>query len=173
MIAIVFFNWVLILNTCIKFSQPHSVNLKHPYYISITELEHNSKEKQLEISCKIFTNDLENVLRQNTKSYVDILHPKNKGLTSKIIREYLSNHLQVSIDGRKYKMEYLGYEIEEEAVWSYLQIKNIQVIKEIRIQNTILFDYKKEQINMMHVNINGIRKSTKLNYPDSFTSFVF
>jgi hypothetical protein len=29
----------------------------HPFFISVTEINHNSGDKNLEISCKIFTDD--------------------------------------------------------------------------------------------------------------------
>ncbi|MEI8059397.1 MAG: DUF6702 family protein, partial [Ferruginibacter sp.] len=32
----------------------------HPLFVSVTEIEHNAKDKTLEISCKIFTDDFEN-----------------------------------------------------------------------------------------------------------------
>ncbi|GAC1380419.1 MAG: hypothetical protein NVSMB45_03680 [Ginsengibacter sp.] len=134
---------------------------------------HNKTEKSVEISCKIFTNDLETILRKKTKGYVDILHPKNKTATEKIISDYIASHLQINIDGKLFSMEYLGYEIEDEATWSYLQIKNVPVVKKITINNVILYDYKKEQINMMHVSVNGERKSTKVTNPESLVSFNF
>ena len=43
----------------------------HPIYVSVTEIEHNAKDNTLEISCKIFTGDLEAVLRKNNKIKVD------------------------------------------------------------------------------------------------------
>lgn len=146
---------------------------KHPYYVSVTELMHNKAEKTIEISCKIFTNDLETILRQNTKGYVDILHPKDKAATEKLIRDYIAKHLTINIDGKILQPEYLGYEIEEEATWSYLQIKNVPAVKKITLNNSILYDYKKEEINMMHVSVNGERKSTKVTNPESLASFEF
>ena len=152
-------------------SYGHKTFLKHPYYVSVTEINHNSKEKLIEISSKIFTNDLETLLRSKTKSYIDVIHPKDKAATSKIISTYLLQHLEIIIDGKKYIPEYLGYEIEDEALWSYLQIRGISSVKKIQINNTILYDYKKEQINMMHVSANGLRRSSKLNFPETMANF--
>ena len=41
------------------------------------------------------------------------------------------------------------------------------------VNNTLLHDFINEQINILHVTVNGNRKSTKLNYPDSKASFSF
>ncbi len=154
---------------------PHYNHLmkKHPYYVSVTELNHNAKDQTIEISCKIFTNDLETLLRAKSKSYIDIVHPKDKAATSKLVNNYIAQHLQIIIDNKPYPMEYLGYEIEDEAVWSYLQIKNISSVKKIQISNTILYDYKKEQINLMHVSVKGDRRSTKLSNPETSATLEF
>jgi hypothetical protein len=53
--------------TCILFfsqsflSTPKST--KHPIFVTVTEIEQNIKEKSVEISCKIFTDDFEKALR--------------------------------------------------------------------------------------------------------------
>ena len=39
----------------------------HPIFVSVTEIEHNAKDKTLEISCKIFTDDFEKTLRLTYK----------------------------------------------------------------------------------------------------------
>ena len=35
---------------------------RHPFYVSVTEIQENTKDKILEIACKIFTYDFENDL---------------------------------------------------------------------------------------------------------------
>lgn len=45
----------------------------HPFYVSVTEVAHNPKTKNLEISCKIFFNDLETALEKQSNSQLDIL----------------------------------------------------------------------------------------------------
>lgn len=168
-------NWVLLFSTTFLYSGKllNSYSGKHPYYVSVTEVNHNAKDKIVEISCKIFTTDLETLLRQKTNSYVDILHPKDKVAMGKMIFEYIGKHLEINLDGKTYQMEYLGYEIEEEGVWSYLQIKNIPIVRKVKITDTILYDYKNEQINMMHVSVNGERKSSKVTRPETTAFFEF
>ena len=57
----------------------------HPFYLSITEMKYNDKSKSLEISCKMFTGDLEDALKKTTNKSVDLIHPKNKPETEKIL----------------------------------------------------------------------------------------
>lgn len=149
-------------------------NTHHPIYVSVTEIEHNAKDKALEISCKIFTDDFEKTLRQqNNNVYVDLIRPKDKQLMDKLVSDYVTRHLLLKADGKPLALQYLGYEQEEEGIVSYFQVNNIPSVKKLDVTDNILFEYKKEQISIIHTTVNGNRKSTKLNNPEEKTSFEF
>ena len=71
--ASILFKWLLLGGLALNPS-----TIYHPIYVSVTEIEHNAKDKTLEISCKIFTDDFEKTLSQAYKTYVDLLKPKDK-----------------------------------------------------------------------------------------------
>ncbi|MGF0248662.1 DUF6702 family protein, partial [Rhodococcus erythropolis] len=87
------------------------------FYVSVTEFNHNQKEKTLEISCKMFAEDFENTLKSGTKTNVDITHPKDPKLVEKLVFEYIQKHLQLKVNGRPVIFQFIGYEKEEESVW--------------------------------------------------------
>ncbi len=145
----------------------------HPIYVSVTEIEHNPKEKTLEVSCKIFTNDLENILRKQSTQHVDLINPSNKDLVNQLIRQYVQAHLKIWLSGRQQNLQYIGYEISEEGVLCYFQVDNVPTFKSITIQDNILYEYKSEQISLLHVIVDGNRKSTKLNNPEDMVTLNF
>ncbi len=145
----------------------------HPYFVTVTEIQHNPKEKTLEISCKIFTDDFEKTLRSNYNTNVDLLNSKDKSKMDKLVAGYIKKHLQIIVNGRLLLLQFAGYENEEEAIWCYFQVKNIAAVKKIDVKDDLLFEYKKEQINLLHITVNGKRKSTKLDNPESKASFVW
>src|ERR1700737_4709264 len=69
------------------------VRAAHPLYITVTEINHNAKDKILEVSCKIFTNDLEAVLEKGAKTKVDLSSSTEKRTNDKLIDEYIEKHL--------------------------------------------------------------------------------
>jgi hypothetical protein len=145
----------------------------HPIFMSITEIEHNAKEKTLEISCKIFTDDFEKTLRQVYKTPVDLINPKDKAATNKMVSDYVQQHFLLVINGKKVLLQFIGYEQQEEGILSYYQVNNIASVSKMDITNNILYEYKKEQIGIMHVTVDGNRKSTRLNNPEEKASFEF
>jgi hypothetical protein len=149
------------------------VSLMHPFFVSVIEINHNTKEATVEISVRIFTEDLEKTLQQNNKGKVDMLNPPDKALLDKQIGDYLTQKLKLRIDGKPVAMHYLGHEIQKESVWSYLEIPNIKSMKQLGISCTLLYDFEKMQSNIFHVKNMGEDKSYKLDYPQDQTTFNF
>ena len=147
--------------------------VSHPIFMSVTEIEHNAKDKTLEISCKIFTDDFEKTLRQAYKTTIDLINPKDKAVTSKLVSDYVQKHFMLSVDGKKVELQFLGYEQQEEGTLSYFQVNNISNVKKIDIISNILYEFKKEQIGIIHTTVAGNRKSTRLNNPSDKCSFEF
>jgi hypothetical protein len=147
---------------------------KHPIYMSVTEIEHNAKDKTLEISCKIFTDDFEKTLRQNYSGIIiDLINPKDKAAMNKLVSDYVQKHLSVKVDGKAVTLQFLGYEQQEEGINSYYQVNNIAAVKKIDITDNILYEYKDQQISIIHVIVNGNRKSTRLINPEDKVSLEF
>lgn len=146
---------------------------RHPIFVSVTEIEHNAKDKTLEISCKIFTDDFEKTLRAAYKTHVDLLDPKVKPAMDKLVNDYVQKHLKIAANGSPVTMKYLGYEQIEEGIYSYYQVDNIASLKKLDITDNVLYEYKDQQISLIHVTVNGKRQSTKLNNPEEKTSFEF
>ncbi|MEX1202423.1 MAG: DUF6702 family protein [Ferruginibacter sp.] len=161
--------WLAALFICIFFTNAWV----HPIYVSVTEIEHNAAEKTLEVSCKIFTDDFEKVLRTEYKTPVDLINPKNKAAMDKLVNAYVQQHLKLTIDGKAISMKYLGYEIIEEGVYSYYEATGITQVKNISIFNNLLYKHTIEQMGLMHVTVGGNRKSTKLNNPESIAILNF
>lgn len=143
----------------------------HPFYVSVTEFNHNPKDKIVEVSCKMFADDLERTLKTQYKTNIDILHPREVTQVEKYISDYLQKHLQVKINGKLAAFQFIGYESEQEAVWGYLQINNVSTLKKLEITNNILYEVYTTQASIMHASAGGVHKSTRLIFPDTQASF--
>lgn len=147
----------------------------HPFHVSTTEINHNAKDKTLEISCRIFTDDFESILEKNYKTKVDLTHPPkgDKEAMDKLVSDYIKKHLQLKADNKAVSLSYLGFEIDHDAVYVYLQAENIASIKKIETDNSILHDLYTDQMSIIHVIVGGNRQSIKLDYPETQASFSF
>ena len=145
----------------------------HPFYVSVTEINHNAENHTLEISCKMFAEDLEEILKTNYQAQVSLGTAKDKARLDQLIPDYINKHLSVNVDGKPVKLAYIGFEKDKESAYCYLQVDDVNAIKKINISNTILYDFNDGEINIMHVVVGGKRQSTKLSYPDKQAAFSF
>lgn len=145
----------------------------HPFYVSVTELEQNEKDNIMEVSIRIFTDDFENTLKMSHPGKIDLLHPTDKNMTDKLIKDYIVNHLKISFDGKPQILQYVGYEQNEEAVECYFQINQPKIANKVTVSNNALFEYKSEQINIVHVTVKGKRKSSQLVKNNFIRDFTF
>jgi hypothetical protein len=145
----------------------------HPIHVSVTEINHNATDKTLEISCKLFTDDFEKVLAQIYKTKVDLINPQDRAAMEKLVNDFIQKHLVLKIDDRPVTLSYLGYEKDNDAVYSYFQVENISSVKKVNITNNILHEMFTDQINLMHIVVDGKRKSVKLDYPEKEAALNF
>ena len=152
---------------------PFGENSHHPIFVSVTEIEHNAKEKTLEISCKIFTDDFEKALRSFYKTHVDLLDEKIKPAMDKLVNDYVQKHMKILVDGKLAGLQFIGFEKIEEGIYSYYQVDNIAFPKKIEVTDNVLLEYNAQQMNLVHVTVGGERKSGKLNSSENKLTVYF
>ena len=145
----------------------------HPLHVSVTEINHNATDKTLEISCKLFTDDFEKVLSQNYKTKIDLINPLDRSAMEKLVNDFIQKHLSIKTDSKPLQLVYLGYEKDNDAIYSYFQVDNIGAVKKMEITNNILHELFTDQINLMHIIVGGKRKSMKLDYPETKATVSF
>lgn len=149
------------------------MSFKHPFYLGVVDLKYNTKEKNIQGSVKLFSNDFEAALKKIYKQPVDLINSKDKDETEKIIADYILKHFLLKVNGQPKSFTVIGFEKEEEAIFTYIEFKNCALPKTIDIETTLLYDYLKEQMNIVHFECNGIKKSVKVNNPDKKIVFAF
>lgn len=145
----------------------------HPVYVSVTNIDFNEREKSLEITCRVFTNDYERVLRKSYKGKVDLLGNSNKASMDSLIQAYMNSHLSLTVNGKMVPLQYIGFEQDEDAILNYLEVTGIENITEIKVNNTVLYDLWEKQQSLIHVTVKGSRKSTRLINPTGTAVFYF
>lgn len=145
----------------------------HPFYVAVTEVAQNTAEGSLEVSCKFFADDFEETLQKAFKTPLDINSEKEKQRFNQMIPVYVKKHLSFITDGKPLTLQYVGYEKEKESVYCYFEVVKAPAVKQLQVINTLLHDFRNEQINIIHVMLNGKRQSTKLDYPADKAVFQF
>jgi hypothetical protein len=145
----------------------------HPFYVSVIDINHNTKESAVEVSIRIFTPDLEQTLQKYSTAKIDIANSKDQALLDQQISNYIKQKIQLKINGQPAAMNYVGHEIQMESVWVYAEVPKVTTLKKLDVTCNLLYDFKDLQSNIFHVKASGKEQSFKLDYPKTTTSFDF
>jgi len=160
-----YFLIILILLTLNVFS--------HPFYVSITAIDYHADKNRVEVSCRIFHDDLERALKKNSTQKINIIKPTNKILIDSAISQYVQKNMSIQINGLDKQMKYIGYEIQQDVAWCYFEIPQKQPIETLTITNELLYELFNNQSNIIHITVNKTRKSTKVDNPKKTAFFKF
>jgi len=146
--------------------------LAHPFHVSVCDIEFNQKNGSLEISQRIFLDDLEEALRKTSGwANLDVMNPTDKKRFDAMMKDYLLKNLVVVANGTKQKLSYLGHEVEADALWCYIEVTSVNNLESIEVTNSVLLETFDDQINIVHIKREGKLRSLKL-YKDNATGDI-
>ncbi|MEQ8477031.1 DUF6702 family protein [Fulvivirga sp.] len=135
----------------------------HPIHITVTDINFDQERSALEIVSKVFLDDLESEIRSLKKEeYLDITKPGEKRTTDDLLRPYIKERFKVMVNGKEVECVYLGHEVETEAIYLYLEVEKVKKFKSISVENTVLLNFFDDQVNMVHVKVDGKLRSMKI-----------
>ncbi|MFW5726684.1 MAG: DUF6702 family protein [bacterium] len=139
----------------------------HPFHVSVMNIDHAADENSLQITLKLFADDLEEALnnpqfRAADEAFIDVLNPKDQQRLNSFVEEYLQKHLTIEVNGKKVKPNFLGKEMEGMAMWTYLEVPEVSSVASIKVRNSLLTEIFDDQINLVHVKYQNTTKSMKL-----------
>lgn len=161
MLKFAFLYFIILLN--INPLDASGTNPCHDYYLSLCEMDYNEKSNSLEISIRVFNDDLEKAVFNFNKGQIYDVYGKPTDESTNKIKEYLFSKFSVRFDNRAASTpEFVGWETQEGAIWSYLEIKNAGNFKSITVRNSLLMEIFERQKNLIYLKKNNTEKSVIL-----------
>ena len=138
----------------------------HKFYVSIYQVNFNQKKQMLEITSRIFMDDLNDILKSkyNQKTHIGETNETPDDIV--LMKKYILGNFFVKINGQQKSINYLSKELEGNVVVCYYNVKEISKIKTFEIQNTALFDFNSDQQNIIQTTLYGKKQSLLLT-PDN------
>ena len=148
--------------TWFMFYGPPSIVL-HAIHVSVSEINYSEKDKALQITSRIFIDDLELAIRARLNNpELDILHPDKGQTTDQLVSAYLADHLKFKLDNKLVKIRYIAHEIEDVAIICYIEIEGVKKFKTLEILNNVIQEIHNDQSNLVHITYKGPVKSYRL-----------
>lgn len=141
---------------------------KHPYHVGSVEINYNQKSKTFEITGRFFLDDLENGLNNKYSKSLHFNDPKFKTQLNDALKNYSAEYFKLKANNKFLNVNYVGYEEDHESVNVYLESEKIDNPKKVEAAVSFLYNLFDDQINIVHIIVNGNRKSKKLTYPNRY-----
>lgn len=146
----------------------------HDFHVSVVNVEFDKTEQALEISQRIFIDDLEKVLADASDTTTfDIIVDFEKDIVKNSIENYVLNHMQISVNGKVALLDYLGAKIDGDVIVAFIESPNIKKMKSITVTNTVFMESFVDQINLVHLLVDGENRSMKLDASKSSDTFEY
>ena len=131
----------------------------HKYYISLTKIDFVEKEKSVQITMRFFIDDIEKTLEGRYKIELELATEEENKNANIYLEKYIASKFEIIIDQKVKSFNFLGKEYENDIVFFYLEITNIEIINQISVQNRMLFEEFPDQQNFVKTNINKSKKT--------------
>ena len=141
---------------------------KHPYHVGSMEINYNSKSKTFEVTGRFFLDDLENGLSEKYGKPFHFNDGKYKTQLNAALKNYCAEYLKLKTNNQFLKVNYVGYEEDSESVNVFLESETVNNPKKVEAAVSFLYNLFDDQINIVHIIVDGNRKSEKLNYPNRY-----
>ena len=141
------FIFAILLFTSSLILHPSSLVSAHTYHTSLTRMDYNAKEKNIEISVQLFIHDVLPMLERRLKKRVDI--GKTPETDAEIFKYLGENFVFQNKKGEAQKLKWVGKEFENDVVYVYLEIPFEESPEGAKLQNTIFFESFPEQTNLV------------------------
>ncbi|MEM7185251.1 MAG: DUF6702 family protein [Bacteroidota bacterium] len=131
----------------------------HKFYVSITKIEYVAEEGSLQIINKLFIDDIEDVLQARYSEDVTLDPEKVSATDTDLLKTYVLQKLEVSVNGEPMELTYLGHEFENDEVKSYIEVTGVPEMESISVENKMLLELFEDQQNIIHVKRSKKRRS--------------
>ncbi len=124
----------------------------HKFYVSLTEIRYNEHSMRMEVSMRIFPDDLDRALQDRYGVETHLASSLEPPHADSLVGAYLRRHFSLFLNGREVGFSYLGKEPESDAIWCYLESEPLGANPSVLlIRNNILMEQFDDQVNIIQV----------------------
>lgn len=127
--------------------------------MGIYQVNYVPEKKMLQITSRIFIDDLNNALEKKYHKKVYLGTEKESPEETILLKKYFLEKFSVKVNGQSKAINFLSKELDGDILIFYCNVKEITKINTLEIFNAILIDWNAEQQNITHVTVLGEKKS--------------
>ena len=145
----------------------------HAIHMSLCEITYNADTHGLEMTFKLFTDDVEQALEAEGTGRLHLGEKNEQKEAGRYLARYLEKNFKIQVNNKWVVWKYIGKEVESDVLWLYAEGTEIPPLKTVSITNTILTQIFDDQSNMVHVKTGKQKRVLLLNQAKPSDSVEF
>lgn len=143
----------------------------HPFHVSVTDIVHKKDKNTLQITSRLFLDDLELALNDETGETLDVIALSKAGELDKILKPYFLKNFHLKVNDAKTNLNYLGSQLDQDALMIFVEVEGVKTVSKLFVRNTIIFEKFDDQSNIIHFNYNEEVTSARLHEDKPYVLF--
>jgi len=135
----------------------------HVFYISITKVKWNGQYQRLDLSLRVFTDNLEEAVADAGGPPLNLWTGKEHAESDRFIADYIKSRLHFRINEHEMDLEYVGKADALDATACFFQIRAVPRVEKVEVENSILIDLYDTQANVVRFEVKDEKKFVNLN----------
>ena len=124
----------------------------HKFYMSIYQINYAPQKKMIQITSRIFIDDLNDALEKKYHKKYFIGTDRETPEDEVAMKKYLSEKFILKLNGTAKPMSFLSKEVDTNVLVCYFKITDVSKINKLEIENSALTELNDEQQNIIQAN---------------------
>lgn len=144
---------LFIIASCgFAFQQTNAFHIPpHALYISVVEITHSTASKKALISVKVFSDDLQDALKNHSETYIPGPLDQFAKMNRPLIEKYFNKYFQCSINKETTGLTLKKIEVENDAHFIYFEVVSPAIWDEIIIEAPFFMELFPSQSNIITI----------------------
>ena len=135
----------------------------HDYYVSSTEMVFIEDKQQLQVTTRVFIEDLEAYFNAQIEGKIQLQPDLETVKIDSLVDVFFKNNFNLFFDKKEVGIQYIGRQYEEDQILIFAEATEVPPPISFEIHNTILIPFRSDQQNIVHLKTVNSKKSFLMN----------
>ncbi|MDN5216654.1 hypothetical protein QQ020_31585 [Fulvivirgaceae bacterium BMA12] len=144
----------------------YTISQAHAFYVSVYAVNFSPDRQELNVTCKVFTNDLEDAVKKKNAITALSIDAGSSRNTKKMVSDYVLERTKIILNDTPAEMifSHLSWEGAgiTETTLCHFKITGVTHIETIEIYSKLLTELYDDQVNIVNVRVGDKRKALNL-----------
>jgi len=131
----------------------------HDYYVSSTEVVFVEDKQQLQVTTRVFIDDLEAYFNAQTEDKIQLQPDLEPAKIDSLVHVFFKNNFNIFFDKKEVGIQYIGRQYKEDQILIFAEATEVSPPTSYEIHNTILIPFRSDQQNIVHLKTVNSKKS--------------